>query len=99
MNVKSYSIKSFNTTKKVKFSTWLANQAKYHCLNTLNKKSKDRLVSTGDEILDYLKEIDDNTCFENLFEFIETSLGYFSGNLKSSILQAFILILIFLLSI
>ena len=68
------SIKSFNTTKKVKFSTWLANQAKYHCLNTLNKKSKDRLVSTGDEILDYLKEMDDNTCFENLFEFIENIL-------------------------
>lgn len=69
------SIKSFNSNKKVKFSTWLANQAKYHCLNTLNKKSKDRLISTGDEILDYLKEIEDSTSFENLFEFIENILG------------------------
>jgi len=69
------SIKSFNSNKKVKFSTWLANQTKYHCLNTLNKKSKDRLVPTGDEILDYLKEIEDNTSFENLFEFIENILS------------------------
>ena len=68
------SVKSFNSDKNVKFSTWLANQAKYHCLNALNKKSKDRLVTTGDEILDYLNETEDNSSFENLFEFIENIL-------------------------
>ena len=68
------SVKSFNSDKNVKFSTWLANQAKYHCLNALNKKSKDRLVTTGDEILDYLSETEDNSSFENLFEFIENIL-------------------------
>ena len=60
------SVKSFNSDKNVKFSTWLANQAKYHCLNALNKKSKDRLVTTGDDILDYLNETEDNSSFENL---------------------------------
>ena len=68
------SVKSFNSDKNVKFSTWLANQVKYHCLNALNKKSKDRLITTGDEILDYLNETEDNSSFENLFEFIENIL-------------------------
>jgi len=31
-------IKSFKTDKKTKFSTWLANQIRYQCLNTINKK-------------------------------------------------------------
>lgn len=31
-------IKSFKTNKKTKFSTWLANQIRYQCLNTINKK-------------------------------------------------------------
>lgn len=30
---------SFNPDKNVKFSTWLGNQARYHCLNCLNKKN------------------------------------------------------------
>ena len=35
------SAKNFKEDKNVKFSTWLANQVKYFCLNTLNKKSKE----------------------------------------------------------
>lgn len=30
---------SFNEEKNIKFSTWLGNQARYHCLNFLNKNS------------------------------------------------------------
>lgn len=33
------SVLSFNPDKNVKFSTWLGNQARYHCLNCLNKKN------------------------------------------------------------
>jgi len=69
------SVKSFSIDKNVKFSTWLANQTKYHCLNTLNKKSKDRLVTTGDDILDFLNEEDSPSNPDPLFEFIENILG------------------------
>lgn len=30
---------SFNEDKNIKFSTWLGNQARYHCLNFLNKNA------------------------------------------------------------
>ena len=63
------SAKSFSIHKNVKFSTWLANQIKYFCLNSINKKVKDRLVSTEDEILDALKEKQNDTPTEDLFEF------------------------------
>ncbi len=63
------SAKSFNIDKNVKFSTWLANQVKYSCLNALNKKSKDRLVATEDEILELLKERPEEDPEGNLFEF------------------------------
>ena len=69
------SIKSFSVDKNVKFSTWLANQTKYHCLNTLNKKNKDRLVTTGDDILDYLNEEEEVSNGEVFFEFIENILS------------------------
>ena len=63
------SAKNFKEDKNVKFSTWLANQVKYFCLNTLNKKSKDRLVATEDQILDSLNEKPITQKHENLFEF------------------------------
>jgi RNA polymerase sigma factor (sigma-70 family) len=63
------SAKSFSIHKNVKFSTWLANQIKYFCLNSINKKVKDRLVSTEDEILDALKEKEGDAPTEDLFEF------------------------------
>jgi len=31
-------VKSFKNNKKTKFSTWLANQIRYQCLNAINKK-------------------------------------------------------------
>jgi RNA polymerase sigma factor (sigma-70 family) len=63
------SAKNFKEDKNVKFSTWLANQVKYFCLNTLNKKSKDRLVATEDQILDSLNEKPITQKHEYLFEF------------------------------
>ena len=63
------SAKSFSIHKNVKFSTWLANQIKYFCLNSINKKVKDRLVNTEDEILDALKEKQNDSPTEDLFEF------------------------------
>ena len=63
------SAKSFNVEKNVKFSTWLANQVKYSCLNALNKKSKDRLIPTEDEILEVLRERPEQEPEGNLFEF------------------------------
>ena len=69
------SAKSFNIDKNVKFSTWLANQVKYSCLNALNKKSKDRLVATEDEILDVLKEKTPEEDNNNLFEFTDNILN------------------------
>ncbi|HIB44216.1 MAG TPA: sigma-70 family RNA polymerase sigma factor [Nitrospina sp.] len=68
------SAKSFSADKNVKFSTWLANQVKYSCLNALNKKSKDRLVATEDEILDVLKEKISEEKTDNLFEFTNNIL-------------------------
>tara|TARA_R100001082_G_scaffold48047_1_gene25765 strand:+ start:4757 stop:5359 length:603 start_codon:yes stop_codon:yes gene_type:complete len=69
------SVKSFSVDKNVKFSTWLANQTKYHCLNTLNKKTKDRLVATEDDVLDYLQEAEEKDNSNILFEFIENILS------------------------
>ena len=69
------SAKSFSVGKNVKFSTWLANQVKYSCLNALNKKSKDRLIATEDEILDLLKEKSPEESEDNLFEFTDNILN------------------------
>jgi RNA polymerase sigma factor (sigma-70 family) len=45
---------SFKFNKKIKFSTWLGNQMRYHCLNTLNKNNKD--ISMENENIKYLTE-------------------------------------------
>lgn len=45
---------SFKSNKKIKFSTWLGNQMRYHCLNTFNKQSKD--VSMENENIKYITE-------------------------------------------
>lgn len=42
------SAKSFKLSKKVKFSTWLGNQIRYHCLNTINKKEDIIYMETKD---------------------------------------------------
>lgn len=46
--------KSFKAEKKVKFSTWLANYARYFCLNSLNSNSKYQCVD--DEELSFFIE-------------------------------------------
>lgn len=46
---------SFNPEKKVKFSTWLGNQVRYHCLNTINGNNKKLLVEN--EKIDFMSEI------------------------------------------
>tara|TARA_B100001123_G_C15341658_1_gene1035244 strand:- start:6120 stop:6710 length:591 start_codon:yes stop_codon:yes gene_type:complete len=43
---------SFNPNKNVKFSTWLGNQVRYYCLNTINKNGT--LLSVDTDHLDYL---------------------------------------------
>lgn len=43
---------SFNCEKGAKFSTWLANQVKFYCLNLKNKTS--RYVETDSETIEFL---------------------------------------------
>ena len=69
------SAKSFSVDKNVKFSTWLANQMKYSCLNAINRKTIDRLVTTEDEILDVLKNSITEDADDNLFEFADNILS------------------------
>jgi len=45
---------SFKSNKNIKFSTWLGNQMRYHCLNTFNKQSKD--ISMENENIKYITE-------------------------------------------
>lgn len=42
------SAKTFKQSKNVKFSTWLGNQIRYHCLNTINKKDNIIYMETKD---------------------------------------------------
>ena len=46
------SAKSYNPSKKTKFSTWLGNQVRYHCLNKINKNKK--YVTMPDSELSFL---------------------------------------------
>lgn len=43
------SIQTFKPSKKTKFSTWLGNFTRYHCLNMLNSKKKQFLLSIEDD--------------------------------------------------
>lgn len=51
-NILFETIKSFKPEMKVKFSTWLANQIRYFCLNLNNKTN--RMVLTEDATLIFL---------------------------------------------
>tara|TARA_Y100001963_G_scaffold129009_1_gene183857 strand:+ start:2477 stop:3073 length:597 start_codon:yes stop_codon:yes gene_type:complete len=42
---------SYNPDKKTKFSTWLGNQMRYLCLNSINKN---RLIATDDDSINYI---------------------------------------------
>lgn len=46
---------SYDPDKGSKFSTWLANQMRYFCLNTMNKN---RLVATDDEVMNTIVHSD-----------------------------------------
>lgn len=48
------SILNFNPDKNVKFSTWLGNQMRYHCLNTINKNNQ--LITMEDDVIKNLIE-------------------------------------------
>jgi RNA polymerase sigma factor (sigma-70 family) len=48
------SAKSYNPDKKTKFSSWLGNQVRYHCLNKINKNKK--YVTMEDQELSFLVE-------------------------------------------
>ena len=51
----SKSALSYDPSKKVKFSTWLGNQVRYHCLNTINGNNKQ--VSLENEKIDFLSDV------------------------------------------
>lgn len=54
---------SFKSNKKIKFSTWLYNQMRYHCLNTFNKQSKD--ISMENENIKYIAENNQSKQIDN----------------------------------
>ena len=45
---------NFNPDKNVKFSTWLGNQMRYHCLNCMNKN--DKFINLDRESIKYIIE-------------------------------------------
>jgi RNA polymerase sigma factor (sigma-70 family) len=49
------SVLNYNPEKNVKFSTWLGNQMRYHCLNCLNKKGP-LLAMEGDAIKNIVEQ-------------------------------------------
>ena len=61
-NILFETVKSFNPEMKVKFSTWLANQIRYFCLNLNNKTN--RMVLTEDATLEFLIN-SENSRFKN----------------------------------
>jgi RNA polymerase sigma factor (sigma-70 family) len=68
---------SFNEDKNVKFSTWLGNQARYHCLNFLNKNAK--FFPTEDKYLQNIIESGQ----DNKKDFNKENCEYFINVLKS----------------
>lgn len=59
------SIKSFDIKKKTKFSTWLANQCRFFCLNFINKQKKNINRKNSSNIVERtnepIAEFDENT--------------------------------------
>ena len=43
---------SFNPSKKVKFATWLGNQIRFFCLNTLNKNPNKNTINLENQQID-----------------------------------------------
>lgn len=68
---------SFNEEKNIKFSTWLGNQARYHCLNFMNKNNK--FHPTDNE---YLQSVIENKQDQKQ-NFDKENCEYFLNILKS----------------
>jgi len=81
VNSKNYiiynSIKSYDPSHGSKFSTWLANQVRFYCLNCINKNKKNQFIEA--ENLENLSE--DNEPTVNFLENIKNN--EFVGELKS----------------
>ena len=59
---------SFKPEKKVKFSTWLGNQVRYHCLNAINSKGYLINVETNDDLDFFIDQTQDRKEEENKLE-------------------------------
>lgn len=68
-------IKSFDTQKGSKFSTWLGNQTRFFCLNYNNKNKK--YTSTEDSVLEYLINQSNTKNIDNRKELINTIVDLF----------------------
>ena len=63
---------SYNPEKKVKFNTWLGNQVRYHCLNTINNNNN--FIKVEDSVLDFLS-IEENKDCSNDIEYVFSLLS------------------------
>jgi RNA polymerase sigma factor (sigma-70 family) len=59
---------SFKPEKKVKFSTWLGNQVRYHCLNAINGKGYLLNVENDDDLDFFIDQTQDRKDEENKLE-------------------------------
>ena len=66
---------SYNPDKGAKFSTWLGNQMRYLCLNSINKN---RLIATEDEKINFII----NKSNEDVEENIKEKLDYLNNILS-----------------
>ena len=67
-NLRYKSALSFKPEKKVKFSTWLGNQVRYHCLNAINSKGYLINVETNDDLDFFMDQAEDRKEEENKLE-------------------------------
>lgn len=82
------SILSYNPLKKTKFSTWLGNQMRYYCLNSLNKN---RLIPTEDSQLDFFinKDCDcSETDLKEQMEYIDNLISQLKDKRIKKVIEA-----------
>lgn len=77
INSKNYiiynSIKSYDPSQGSKFSTWLANQVRFYCLNCINKNKKNSFI--------------ENENIENLTENSEPAIDFFENIKKDEFID------------
>jgi len=91
------SAKTYDPTMGTKFSTWLANQTRYFCLNFINKNNK--LISTENEdllnLIDSKNKKEENSVFEKntkaeIMELISETIDELKNkNIKESIIKRY----------